>query len=63
MKVTVDYDACASTGTCQQIAPEIFEVRQDGFLYVLQEEPPEELRAKADEAAEMCPTGAITIEG
>jgi len=63
MKVTVDYDACASTGTCTRIAPEIFEIRDDGFLYVLQEEPPEALRAKAEEAAEMCPTAAITIEG
>lgn len=63
MKVVVDYDVCASTGTCMQIAPEIFEVRTDGFLYVLQEEPPEELRSKAEEAADMCPTGAITIEG
>jgi ferredoxin len=63
VKVVVDYDVCASTGTCMRIAPEIFEVRDDGFLYVLQEEPPEELRPKAEEAAEMCPTAAITIEG
>lgn len=63
MKVVVDYDVCASTGTCMKVAPEIFEVRSDGFLYVLQEEPSEELRAKAEEAADMCPTGAITIEG
>ncbi len=63
MRVAVDYDTCASTGTCTRIAPEIFEIRDDGFLYVLQEEPPEALRAKAEEAAEMCPTAAITIEG
>jgi len=29
----------------------------------LQEEPGEELRTKVEEAAELCPTGAITIEG
>jgi ferredoxin len=63
MKVIVDYDLCASTGTCMQICPEVFEVRTDGFLYVLQEEPPESLRAKVEEAADMCPTGAITVEG
>ena len=44
MKVIVDYDVCASTGSCMQVCPEVFEVRSDGFLYVLQEEPPEELR-------------------
>ena len=63
MKVVVDYDVCASTGSCMQIAPEVFEVRSDGYLYVLQEEPGEELRGKVEEAADLCPTGAITIEG
>ena len=63
MKVTVDYDKCVSSGSCTQVAPEVFEIRDDGFLYVLQEEPPEELREKVVEAEEFCPTGAITIEG
>lgn len=45
------------------IAPELFEVRDDNFLYILQEEPPEKLRPKAENAAAMCPTGAISIEG
>ena len=63
MKVVVDFDVCASTGACMQVCPEVFEVRSDGYLYVLQEEPGEELRSKVTEAAELCPTGAITIEG
>ena len=62
MKVTVDYDVCASTGACMQVCPEVFEVRSDGYLYILQEEPGEELRGKVEQAAELCPTGAITIE-
>ncbi len=63
MKVVVDYNICASTGACAQIAPEVFEVRSDGYLYVLIEEPGEELREKVTNAADMCPTAAITIEG
>ena len=39
MKVTVDFDMCASTGGCMQVCPEVFEVRSDGYLYILQEEP------------------------
>ncbi len=61
MKVTVDYDMCASTGACMQVCPEVFEVRKDGYLYVLQEEPPAELADKVRMAAEMCPTAAISI--
>ena len=45
MKVMVDYDKCKSNAVCMGVAPEVFEVRDDNFLYVLQEEPPESLRA------------------
>jgi len=62
MKVKVDYDMCASTGGCMQISPEVFEVRTDGYLYILIEEPSEELHAKVREAAELCPTAAIELE-
>ena len=63
MKVTIDYDVCASTGACMQTCPEVFEVRSDGFLYLLTDEPAEELRKQVETAADMCPTAAITVEG
>ncbi|HVV36237.1 MAG TPA: ferredoxin [Acidimicrobiales bacterium] len=63
MKVVVDFDICQSNAVCMEIAPKVFEVRDDGYLYVLIEEPPESMRAEVEEAAERCPTGAITIEG
>lgn len=63
MRVVVDFDLCESNAICMGIAPEVFEVRDDDFLYVLQEEPDESLRAKVTEAAERCPKQAITIEG
>ncbi len=62
MKVTVDFDLCASTGSCMQVAPQVFEVRSDGYLYILQEEPGEELRKQVEEAADLCPTAAISVE-
>ena len=63
MKVIVDFDKCASNARCMKACPEVFEVREDGFLYILQEEPPEAFRAKIDQARTDCPTGAITVEG
>ena len=62
MRVVVDFDACQSNAMCMAAAPEIFEVRDDGYLYVLDENPPEDLRAKVEEAVRVCPTQAITIE-
>ena len=62
MKVVVNFDVCMSNAQCMFAAPEVFEVREDGMLYLLQEEPPEALRAKIEDAARLCPTQAITIE-
>ena len=62
VKVVVDFDECASNAVCMGILPEVFEVRDDGFLYVLQENPPAELYDKVRMAANNCPTGAITLE-
>ncbi len=61
MRVVVDYDLCESNAICMGIAPEIFEVRDDDFLYVLNETPGEELRAKLEESVQRCPKQAISI--
>ena len=63
MKVVVDFDLCQSNAVCQGLAPEVFEVRDDGYLYLLQEEPDEALRQKVEEAVRSCPVQAISIEG
>lgn len=63
MRVVVDFDLCESNAVCMDVAPEVFEVRDDDFLYVLQEEPDEALRAKVTEAVARCPKQAITLEG
>ena len=48
-RVVVDFDRCESNALCMAAAPEVFEVRDDDFLYVLQENPPDDLRAKCEE--------------
>jgi len=62
MRVVVDFDQCESNALCMGILPEVFEVRDDDFLYVLNEHPPEELREKLLEAVRSCPKNAISIE-
>jgi ferredoxin len=61
MRVVVDFDQCESNALCMAAAPEVFEVRDDDYLYVLDEEPPEQLRDKVVAAANACPKTAITI--
>ena len=60
-RVVVDYDLCESNAICMQIAPEVFEVRDDDFLYLLTETPGEDLRAKVEESVQRCPKQAISI--
>jgi len=62
MRVVVDFDVCMSNAVCMGLAPEVFEVRDDGYLYILNETPPEELCAKVQQAERACPTQAIKIE-
>ncbi len=63
MKINVDFDRCQSNGLCMSAAPEVFEVRDDEFLYILIEEPGDDLRTKVEEAVRLCPTQAISLEG
>ena len=59
-KPVIDHDECIGDGSCADICPEVFEMRDDGLAYVINEKPDESLHGKVDEAIEECPTGAIT---
>jgi len=61
MKVVVDLTACDLHGVCVEAAPEVFEIGDDGALHILNDTPPESLRAKVDKAVAACPTGAISM--
>jgi len=62
MRVVVDYDLCESNAICMQIAPDVFEVRDDDFLYVLDENPSVDRRAALEESVQRCPKQAISLE-
>jgi ferredoxin len=62
MGVVVDFDLCESNALCMGIIPEVFQVRDDDLLYVLNVNPPEEWHEKVMEAVRTCPKNAISIE-
>ncbi len=61
MRVIVDWGRCESNALCMAAAPEVFEVRDDDHLYVIEEEPGEELRPKVEQAVKSCPKVALSI--
>jgi ferredoxin len=61
MRVAVDADRCEGHARCWSICPEVFELDDEGHAVVLTSEVPEDLEAKAREAATNCPERAITV--
>ena len=61
MKVSIDLTLCQGHGQCQESAPEVFEIRDDGYAYLLIEEIPESEYENVRDAAARCPVEAITL--
>jgi ferredoxin len=76
MKVWIDQDLCTGDGLCEEIAPDVFTLLDDGLAYVKEggkvlNEPggpdglaqvPANLEEATIEAAEECPGECIFIE-
>ncbi|WP_019546639.1 ferredoxin [Streptomyces sulphureus] len=60
MRITVDEEKCCGAGQCVLTAPEVFDQRdEDGVVVLLDAEPAAERQDAAQEAAAVCPAGAI----
>jgi ferredoxin len=63
MRVEVDRELCIGSGTCELLAPDVFEVGDDGVARVLQPEPGQSAEDAARDAVAQCPTGALRLSG
>lgn len=59
MKLKVDKDICIGCGACQAIAPEVYEIDDDGLAGVIVDEISEDVMDDAIDAKEGCPVNAI----
>ena len=62
MRASVDKDLCASCGVCVDTCPEVFELDEDEKAQPKVDIVPPEAEEACREAAEGCPTEAITID-
>ena len=75
MKVWIDQDLCTGDGLCEEIAPSVFTLLDDGLAYVVENgktlsEPgaaslakvPSDMEDATIESAEECPGECIFIE-
>lgn len=56
--IAVDRERCVGSGTCEMLAPDVFEVGDDGVVAVLR--PAAEDDAVLD-AVQQCPTQALSL--
>lgn len=59
MKVEINKELCIGCGICEELAPELFQMKGD-YPVVLNPPETEELRDKKEYAIIDCPTGAIS---
>jgi len=61
MKVTVDPSLCAASANCVSVCPQVFKLVGE-VSEVKVDVVPSEHESACRQAAEQCPTGAISIE-
>lgn len=61
MRIRVDPEVCEANGVCEQIAPEVYHLRDDDVLQILMPKPPPELEERVRETVVRCPKQALSI--
>jgi ferredoxin len=62
MRAKVDANMCSGTGLCEETCPEVFKLK-NGVSTVIVDVVPADAESRCQEAAESCPTVAISVEG
>lgn len=63
MRIVYDREACQGHNRCYLLAPELFDVDDEGYAVLrIDGEVPTDLEKKAQLAADNCPEYAITVD-
>ena len=58
MRIEADRERCVGSGTCEMLAPDVFEVGNDGVVAVLR---PDDADESVQDAVQQCPTQALRL--
>jgi ferredoxin len=61
--VTVLSERCISSGNCSDVAPDVFDIDDDGLRSARLDEVDDTHRARVERAAAQCPVQAILLAG
>lgn len=62
VRIEVDRDRCEGHGLCEQTAPQVYRLDDEGEVELLLQEVPPELRARAEAGARVCPVAALRVQ-
>ncbi|GAB2960098.1 ferredoxin [Amycolatopsis acidiphila] len=63
MEIIVDRARCTALGICESLAPEVFEVDDQGDLLLKSNTVPEGQQGEVEAAIAGCPTEALRLRG
>jgi ferredoxin len=61
MRIEVDRTRCEGFGMCEEVAPELYSLDEEGELRVREGELPAELEGLAAAGARVCPVAALRL--
>lgn len=61
MDISIDMAACEGHGLCQQVAPDVYELDDEGYVHLRVEQITPELEAAAAAGARVCPVAALKV--
>ncbi|MEU6083884.1 ferredoxin [Streptomyces sp. NPDC047108] len=66
MKVSIDFARCEGHGLCEEAAPDLFRLDDEGDLLALfdhEADLPADRQTAAERAVRVCPIGALKVAG
>lgn len=61
MRLIIDYQKCLKSGQCSYLHAALIKADPDGTPRVIVEKIGEDLREAAEDAVDLCPSGAIAL--
>ena len=61
VRVEVNLHICEGHGQCNAVAPEVYDLDDDGYCLIQNPDVPPDLETQAVEGAHACPVCAITV--
>lgn len=62
MHINVNQAACEGHGLCEQTAPTVYRLDDDGMVFLVEDPTDDSHRAAAEAGARVCPVAALTVE-